>query len=165
MQRFEMSWDVDASPEKVWGFLHVPPPPGSTTPRLLEYDNGRMQILMEGDATGQGLVRLCDFRVPRWLGSGGKGRSMEVVTEVRVNEYARYQGVCKPLWAEMSGWHELAQLPSGGTRLTFVENYHALNPFLRALFERRVHRFISSDNRALYGKLLGYVGSVTPVEA
>ena len=34
----------------------------------------------------------------------------------------------------------------GTTRVHFTETYHAFNPLLRALFEKRVHAFISKDN-------------------
>jgi hypothetical protein len=32
---------------------------------------------------------------------------------------------------------------------------------MRALFEKRVHRFISADNTDTYTKLLGHLGAVT----
>jgi hypothetical protein len=163
VQRFETTFDVDAAPRRVWALFHAPPPAGVSTPRRVEYPGGHMDVLAEGDETGQGLVRTCQYSVPRWLCSGGMAQSWEVVTEVRVNEYARYRGVCKPLWASMEGWHQLTELSHGGTRLTFVETYHALNPLLRKLFERRVHRFISHDNKTLYQTLLGYLGPVTAV--
>ena len=41
------------------------------------------------------------------------------------------------------------ELPGERTRIHFSETYHAFNPVLRALFERRVHRFISKDNDRL----------------
>ena len=69
----------------------VPPPTGDR--RVFEYDGGRIEIIREGDEHGEGLVRTCEFRVPRWLGSGGKARSWEVVTEVRPDEYASYEAV------------------------------------------------------------------------
>lgn len=47
-----------------------------------------------------------------------------------------------------------------GTRLTFVETYHAHNPVLRLLFERKVDRFISVDNTATYEALLGHLGTI-----
>ncbi len=165
MQRFETTFAVDAPPGHVWALFHAPPPPGARTPRVVTYPGGQMEILVEGDDRGQGLVRTCQFAVPRWLGTGGVARSWEVVTEVRVHEYASYRGVCKPLWAAMDGFHRLEERPDGGTRLTFVERYEAVNPVLRTLFERRVHRFISRDNERLYRTLLGHVGTVGPVPA
>ncbi len=163
MQQFETTFAVDAPLRRVWGLFHAPPPSGVSTPRVVEYPGGRMEILMEGDETGQGLVRTCQFQVPRWLGTGGVAHSWEVVTEVRVNEYAAYRGVCKPLWARMEGWHQLVEGVDGGTRLTFVERYEAVNPVVRRLFEQRVHRFISRDNETLYRTLLSHLGNVRAV--
>ena len=40
-------------------------------------------------------------------------------------------------------------LGRGRTRVHFTETYHVFNPLMRALLERRVHRFISSDNDVL----------------
>jgi hypothetical protein len=163
MQRFETVLDVAASPDKVWGLLHSPPPPGAPSPRTVKYPGGWMKILLEGDEHGQGMVRTCEFGVPRYLGSKGRARSWEIVTEVRPGEYASYQGIGKPLWSRASGSHELTPLPDGGTRLTFIETYHVVNPLLRRLLEKRVHRYISHDNHALYLKILGYLGTVTTV--
>ena len=79
--------------------------------------------------------------------SGGVAHSWEVVTEARRDEYARYEAVGKPLWSKAEGWHTLEPTDDGvGTKLTFVETYHAYNPVMRALFEARVHRFISRNN-------------------
>lgn len=163
MQRFEISFEVDAPARRVWSLFHPRPPAGSSTPRVVEYPHGRMTVLAEGDANGQGLVRTCEFAVPRWLGSGGQARSWEVVTDVRPGEYARYEGTCKPLYARMEGWHELTVIDQTCTRLTFVELYDAQNPLLSRLFESRVHRFISRDNESVYRTILGYLGDVRAV--
>ena len=42
-----------------------------------------IDILHPGDAVGEGLVRHCTFRVPRYLLTGGKGQSWEWLTEVK----------------------------------------------------------------------------------
>jgi len=150
VQRHEFSFEIDATPETVWRALHPPPrplPPGET--RVIEHGGVRIEIVHEGDADGQGLVRRCTFRVPRYLLSGGVGRSWECVAEVRPNEYSRYEAVGKPLWSEATGWHRLEPLSAGRTRVTFGETYRAFNPVLRFLLERRVHRFISKDNDRL----------------
>jgi hypothetical protein len=147
MQRHEFSFEIEVSPEEVWRALHPPArpaPPGEH--RIIEYGGVRIEIVNEGDDKGEGLVRRCTFAVPRWLLSGGVGRSWECVTEVRPNEYSRYEAVGKPLWSEATGWHRLEALSGGRTRVHFGETYHAFNPILRVLFERRVHRFISRDN-------------------
>ena len=164
MQRFETVFEVDAPPAKVWGLLHMPPPPDAESPRKVTYPGGSMEIWSEGDAHGEGLVRNCVFRVPRYLLSGGKAQSWEVVWKVVPLERAHYRGVGKPLWSRGEGWHELESLDGGTrTRLTFVETYHALNPVLRWLLEARVHRFISDRNSATYEQVLGHLGAVRRV--
>jgi hypothetical protein len=162
MQRFEVSFVVDAPPHRVWRAFHPKTPAGAEVPRTFEHPGGAITILRDGDEAGAGLVRTCTFPVPKWLFSGGMARSWEVVTEARVDEYARYESVGKPLWSKAEGWHTLEALDGGErTRLTFVETYHAHNPILRALFEAKVHRFISADNARIYETVLGYVGPVT----
>lgn len=146
----------------MWRLLHPKTPPDATVPRTFEHPGGTITILREGDEDGAGLVRTCTFPVPRWLFSGGVARSWEVVTEARRNEYSRYEAVGKPLWSKAEGWHSLEPLDEGArTRLTFVETYHAHNPVLRALFEARVHRFISRDNTRIFETVLGHLGAVT----
>jgi len=134
----------------VWRALHPPAPPRPPGEhRVIEYGGVRIEIVNEGDSRGEGLVRRCTFAVPWWLLSGGVGRSWECVTEVRPNEYSQYEAVGKPLWSEATGWHRLEDLGDGRTRVHFGETYHAFNPILGVLFERRVHRFISKDNDRL----------------
>ena len=113
----------------------------------------------------QGLVRICTFPVPTYLLSGGKATSWECVVEARLGEYSRYVAVGKPLWSRAEGWHRLEEQPDGRTRLTFHETYHARNPMLRAVFEKRVHRFISERNEHAYTELLGRLGPVELVVA
>lgn len=147
MRQHRYTFDVEASPEEVWAVLH--PRPRTTTPgepRVIEHGDVRIEIRVEGDNTGLGLVRRCRFRVPRILLSGGWARSWECVTESRPPHFSRYEAVGKPLWSEASGSHTLTDLGDGRTRVEFVETYHAVNPLLRLLFERYVHRFISRDN-------------------
>ena len=50
-----------------------------------------------GDEVGEGLVRHCHFRVPKWLLSGGVGQSWEWLTQVRPLESWKYDAVGKPL--------------------------------------------------------------------
>ena len=161
MQRYEASYLVAAPGRRVWRLLHPRVPADAPSPRVLSYPNGTMEVLTEGDEAGQGLVRVCEFRVPRWLGSGGRARSWEVVVRAEVGVVSHYRGVCKPLWARMEGWHSLTELDDGRTRLSFVELYDVVNPVLRALGAARVHAFISADNDALYRSILGHLGEVT----
>lgn len=150
MQKHTFSFEIDATPPEVWRALHPPPRPAPDGGnRIIEHGDVRIEIVHEGDEHGQGLVRRCRFRVPKWLMSGGVGRSWECVAEVRPNEYSRYEAVGKPLWSEATGWHQLEDLGDGRTRVTFGETYHAFNPVLRFFLERAVHRYISKDNDRL----------------
>jgi hypothetical protein len=54
--------------------------------------------------------------------------------------------VGKPLWSKASGFTRLEDLGGGRTRVHFEERYHAFNPVMRVLFERRVHQAISRSN-------------------
>jgi hypothetical protein len=95
------------------------------------------------------LVRHCTFRVPRYLLSGGKGQSWEWLTEVKPTASWKYNAIGRPLWSQAEGHTRLEDLGDGHTRVHFSETYHAFNPIMRALFEKRVHRFISKDNDQL----------------
>jgi hypothetical protein len=159
MQSYTVTFSVDAPPRKVWRVLHPPAPPGATLPRTITYPAGSMEILMDGDEAGRGLVRTCVFDVPRYLLSGGKARSWEVVTEAVPNKLSRYVSISKPLWSRAEGYHELDEQSDGGTLLTFHETYHAYNPLLRVLLERRVHAKISADNLSTYQHALSYAGT------
>jgi hypothetical protein len=158
VQSFTVKFVVEAAARKVWRVLHPPPPRDATLPRTIQYPGGTIEILNEGDEAGQGLVRTCVFDVPRYLMSGGKARSWETVTEAKINELSRYVSISKPLWSRAEGYHELHEQPDGTTLLVFNETYHAYNPVLRALLERRVHAKISADNLATYEQVLGYAG-------
>jgi len=158
MRSYTVRFAVDAPARRVWRVLHPPVPRDATVPRIIEYPAGSMEILYEGDEAGQGLVRTCVFDVPRYLLSGGKARSWEVITEARINELSRYVAIGKPLWSRAEGYHRLDEQPDGTTVLTFHETYHAFNPVLRALLERRVHAKISADNLSTYQHALGFAG-------
>lgn len=159
MRSYTVRFAVDAPARRVWRVLHPPTPRDATVPRIIEYPAGSMEILYEGDEAGQGLVRTCVFDVPRYLLSGGKARSWEVVTEARINELSRYVAIGKPLWSRAEGYHRLDEQPDCTTVLTFHETYHAFNPVLRALLERRVHAKISADNLSTYEHALGFAGT------
>jgi hypothetical protein len=161
MQNYTVRFHIDAPPSRVWRVMHPPVPPNSPRPRVLKWPTGSMEILNEGDEAGEGLVRTCVFAVPKYLLSGGKGRSWETVTEAKINKISRYVAVGKPLWSRAEGYHELDEQPDGTTVLTFHETYHAYNPVLRFLLERPVHAAISRDNLDTYEHALGFAGSVT----
>ena len=54
-----------------------------------------------------------------------------------------------PAFSEAEGRTRLEDIGNGTTRVHFSETYHAFNPLLRALLEKRVHAFISKDNDRL----------------
>jgi len=139
------SFDVDATPDEVWRALH-PPARRTGERRVIEHGDVRIEIWNEGDENGEGLVRSCTFPVPRWLLSGGVGRSWECVTESRPPYNSRYEAVGKPLWSEASGWHRIEDLGEGRSRVHFGESYYAYNPVLRLFLQGLVHRAISRDN-------------------
>jgi len=150
-QRHEFSVVVDAPPREVWEVFWYrapdrPQPRDGAT---------KIHILHPGDDVGNGLVRHCTFPVPRWLLSGGVGKSWEWLTEVTPYESWRYDAVGKPLWSRATGWTRLVDLGDGRTRVEFTEEYEAFNPILRVLFERVVHRSISRDNDAILAALNG----------
>jgi hypothetical protein len=151
MQDHRYSFELEATPEEVWRALHPPRPrhlaPGAV--QVIEHGDVRIEILHPGDEHGNGLVRHCHFRVPRYLLSGGVAKSWEWVTEVVPDVSARYDAIGKPLWSKAQGWHHLEDLGNGRTRVHFRETYHVFNPVMRLLLERRVHRFISKDNDKL----------------
>jgi hypothetical protein len=158
MHSYTVRFAVAAPAHKVWRVLHPRVPEGATLPRVIEYPAGSIESLTEGDEAGQGLVRTCVFKVPRYLLSGGKARSWETVTEAKIDKMSRYVAISKPLWSRAEGYHELDEQPDGTTLLTFHESYHAYNPALRALLERRVHAMISADNLSTYEHALSYAG-------
>ena len=141
MQDHRYSFEIDATPQEIWRIFW-----GKQTGDVLEHGDVRIEILHGGDSVGEGLVRHCRFRVPRYLLSGGVAYSWEWLTEVKPHESWRYDAVGKPLWSRASGWTRLEDLGNGRTRVHFRETYEVFNPVLRFLLEARVHRFISRDN-------------------
>jgi hypothetical protein len=134
--------DIAATPEELWALFWFRAPRSQSGDVTIE-------ILHPGDAIGEGLVRHCTFRVPRYLLSGGKGQSWEWLTEVTPTESWKYNAIGRPLWSTAEGRTRLEDRGDGTTRVHFSETYHAFNPVMRALFEKRVHRFISKDNDQL----------------
>jgi len=141
MQEHLYAFEVEATPEELWTLFWT-----RRKGQVIEHGDVRIEILHPGDERGEGLIRHCHFRVPRYLLSGGRAQSFEWLTEVEPGVSWRYDAVGKPLWSRASGWTRFEDLGDGRTRVHFRETYHVLNPLLRALLERRVHRFISRDN-------------------
>ena len=142
MQEHHFFVDIEASVDELWQLFWARIPHTQTADVTID-------ILHPGDAVGEGLVRHCTFRVPRYLLSGGKGQSWEWLTEVTPPVSWKYNAVGRPLWSEAEGRTRLEDLGNGTTRVHFSETYHAFNPVLRALLEKRVHAFISKDNDRL----------------
>jgi hypothetical protein len=136
VQRHEFSVDVNAPPQDVWEvfWYRGPDRPQSKI--------GRIDILHPGDAVGEGLVRHCEFPVPKWLLSGGRGQSWEWLTEVKPYDSWRYDAVGKPLWSRAEGHTRLEHLGDGRTRIHFLETYEAFNR------DRRRRSLASSPQRA-----------------
>lgn len=150
MQHHEYSVEVEGTPEELWSlFWYRGPHRAGTNPGGV-----RIEILHPGDAVGEGLVRHCTFRVPRYLLTGGKGQSWEWLTQVEPPRSWKYDAVGKPLWSKAEGRTRLEDLGEGRTRVHFSETYHAFNPVLRVLLEKRVHRFISRGNDVLIATAL-----------
>ncbi len=147
----DSSWEHDASREEVWAVLHPQKQlakQGADVehPRVIEHGNVLIHVLCEGDENGDGLVRTCWFAVPKFLMSGGRAQSWELVSQVRPPEYQRYDAIGKPPWSRALGWYRLEDLGGNRTRVHFHEEYHVSNPIMKLLFEKYVHRFLSKDN-------------------
>jgi hypothetical protein len=145
MQEHHYEFEVDATPEQVWEVFWYHGPDKPMTPGVT------IEILHPGDATGEGLVRHCHFPVPRWLGTGGIGRSWEWVTQVRPYTSWKYDAIGKPLWSKAEGFVTLTPVGATRTKIDFVERYWAFNPWMTRIgLERRVHARLSRDNDAFF---------------
>ena len=142
MQEHHFFVDIDATPDELWELFWL-------RRALSQSGDVTIEILHPGDEIGEGWVRHCTFRVPRYLLSGGKGQSWEWLTEVTPKVSWKYDAVGKPLWSKAQGRTRLEDLGDGRTRVHFSETYYAFNPILRVLLEKRVHAFISKDNDQL----------------
>ena len=142
MQEHHYFVDIDATVDELWQLFWARIPHTKTGDVTID-------ILYPGNEIGDGLIRHCTFRVPRYLLTGGKGQSWEWLTEVKPKESWTYTAVGRPLLSEAIGHTRLEDLGEGRTRLHFSESYRAFNPVLRVLLEKRVHAFISKDNDRL----------------
>lgn len=147
MQQRTFSFEIEAPRADIWSILHPrlrPDPSGAR--RVLESGGVRIEILSSGDESGQGLVRTCTYRMPRWVLSRGVGRSWECVTEVRPDQFSStYEAIARHPWAFASGWHRLDDLGDGRTDVGFGETYEVASTMLRPV-ESRLHGFITRDN-------------------
>ena len=143
MQEHHYYVDIEASVDELWQLFWARIPHTETGDVTID-------ILHPGDAVGEGLVRHCTFRVPALpadrrqgpvLGVAHRGQA-EGLVEVQRSRAAR----CSP---RPKGHTRLEDIGNGTTRVHFSESYHAFNPLLRALLEKRVHAFISKDNDRL----------------
>jgi hypothetical protein len=143
MQDHRFDFVVDGTPEEVWDVM--------AAQSRTDVDRGSVQIeiLHQGDAEGNGLVRHCHFPVPKYLLSGGVAESWEWITEATRPVSWRYDTVSKPLWSKSTGWTSLDEVAENRTRVSFRETYEAFNPISRLFLERPVHQFISKDNDRL----------------
>jgi hypothetical protein len=139
--------DIDATVDELWQLFWARIPHTETGDVTID-------ILYPGNEIGDGLIRHCIFRVPRYLLTGGKGQSWEWLTEVKPKESWTYTAVGRPLLSEAIGHTRLEDLGDGRTRVHFSESYRAFNRLLGALLEKRVHAFISKDNDRLIERSL-----------
>ncbi|MHB1519012.1 MAG: SRPBCC family protein [Acidimicrobiales bacterium] len=143
MQQHRFDFVVNGTPEEVWEVMWRQTRAGIDTERF------KIQILHQGDAEGNGLVRHCQFPVPKYLLSRGRAHSWEWITEAERPLSWRYDAIGKPLWSRASGRTRLEGIGDGRCRVYFHEEYEAFNPIARALLEKRVHDFISKGNDKL----------------
>ena len=143
MQEHHYSVDIEASPDELWQLFWARIPHTETGDVTID-------ILHPGDAIGEGLIRHCTFRVPRYLLTGGKGQSWEWLTEVTptglVEVHRRRAPAPSRKPKDGRGWRISGTGPPGCTsprRTTRSTRSCA------ALFEKRVHAFISKDNDRL----------------
>jgi hypothetical protein len=142
MQEHHFYVDIEATQDELWELFWL-------RRALTQNGDVTIEILHPGDEIGEGLVRHCTFRVPRYLMSGGRGESWEWLTEVTPKVSWKYDAVGKPLWSQAEGRTRLEDLGDGSTRVHFSESYYVFNPIMRILLEKRVHAFISKDNDQL----------------
>jgi hypothetical protein len=150
VQRHEYSLVLNAPPDEVWEMFWY------RGPDRPQGKIGSIEILHPGDEVGEGLVRHCTFPVPKFLLSGGVGKSWEWLTQVKPYESWRYDAVGKPLWSRAVGHIILDDLGDGRTRVHFIETYETFNPWMRRIgMEKWVHEKISSDNDSFFKAING----------
>ncbi len=113
--------DIDATPDELWKLFWFRAPKSQSGDVTIE-------ILHRGDDIGNGLVRHCTFRVPRYLLSGGKGQSWEWLTEVTPKVSWKYNAIGRPLWSEAEGRTRLEDLGDGKTLRPLQRDLPRLQP-------------------------------------
>src|SRR4029077_8508415 len=98
MQDHSFAFEVAATPKEIWAVFW------QRRNRVVEHGDVRIEYLHWGDDTGEGRIRHCHFRVPRYLLSGGVGRLGEWLREVKPCESCGYDATGKPLWSRGTGW-------------------------------------------------------------
>jgi hypothetical protein len=152
MQEHNFSVDIRAPLPELWDMFWY------RAPDRPQGKLGSIQILHPGNEIGEGLVRHCTFPVPKFLLSGGVGKSWEWLTEVKYQESWKYDAVGKPLWSRAEGFTRLEALDDENTRIHFRERYWAFNPWMRRIgLEKYVHDQISRDNDSMIAALEGGV--------
>jgi hypothetical protein len=72
MQDHSFSFEGGGTPQEIWTLFW------GHRQRIVQHGDMRIEYLHWGDEVGEGRIRHCHFRVPRYLLSGGIGRSREL---------------------------------------------------------------------------------------
>ena len=91
MQDHQFDFVVEGTPEEVWDVFW------SRMRTGIETDTVKIEIYHPGDEAGNGLVRHCDFQVPKYLLSKGRAQSWEWITGAERPVGWRYDAIGKPL--------------------------------------------------------------------
>ena len=107
MQEHHYFVDIDAGVDELWQLFWA---------RIPHTETGdvSIDILYPGNDIGDGLIRHCTFRVPRYLLTGGKGQSWEWLTEVTPKESWKYTAVGRPLLSQAEGFSGSRTSATGG---------------------------------------------------
>ena len=143
MQKHSYAVIVDGTPAEVWQLFWY------RGPRRPTRRASRSRSCTPATPWVRGSSGTAPSGCRKYLLTGGVGKSWEWLTEVEPPVSWKYDAVGKPLYPIAEGRTRLEDLGDGRTKIHFSETYHAFNPVLRALLERRVHRFISKDNDRL----------------
>ncbi len=122
MQDHRFDFVVDGTPEEVWDVYLGRMRAG------IETDTVKIEIYHPGDEEGNGLVRHCDFPVPKYLLSKGKAQSWEWITEAERPCRGGTTPIGKPLWSRASGWTRLEDLGEGRTQGPLPRDLRGVQP-------------------------------------